>query len=103
MTSHTEQNACPKDMCFQMLNPIARVGDVLNARVPAPPVTWASSVLPALLDRLPHPLGVFLPVVLVEVRRLDVCRRARVWVVEKTDVVSVDPARRWCSYTLAYL
>lgn len=41
-------------------------------------------ILPTLLHCLPHPLGVFFPVVLVEVRRLDVGRRASIRVVKQT-------------------
>lgn len=41
-----------------------------------------SLILPALLNSLPHALGVFPPVVFVEVRRLDVCGRAGIRVVE---------------------
>jgi hypothetical protein len=41
------------------------------------------SVVPALLDRLPHSLGVLFAVVLVEIARLDVGRTARVGIVEQ--------------------
>ena len=43
-----------------------------------------ASLLPALLNRLTHPLRVLFPVVFVQVRGFDVCRRPCIRVIEKT-------------------
>jgi hypothetical protein len=48
------------------------------------PACTESSVFPALLDRLAHALVVFLAVVLVQIRCLDVGRRAGVGIVKQT-------------------
>lgn len=48
------------------------------------PDCTASSVFPALLDCLAHALVVFLAVVLVQIRCLDVGRRAGVGIVKQT-------------------
>jgi hypothetical protein len=42
------------------------------------------SILPALLDRFPHPLCVFLFIVLVEIGGFDIGGGARVGVIEQT-------------------
>ena len=56
-----------------------------------------SSIFPALLDGLPNSLRVFLAVIFVEIRSLDVGWRARVWVVQKT----IGPVRYRVSLLVA--